>query len=69
VFFVPIGGYFTMSIDEAVEALKIIKPKLSIPMHYNTFPQIKADPEEFEKKANKEGFKVKVLKIGEELEV
>jgi len=69
VFFVPIGGYFTMSIDEAVEALKIIKPKLSIQMHYNTFLQIKADPEEFEKKANKEGFKVKVLKIGEELEV
>ena len=69
VFFVPIGGYFTMNIDEAVEALKIIKPKLSIPMHYNTFPQIKADPEEFKNKANKEGFKIKVLKIGEELEV
>ena len=42
---------------------------MAIPMHYNTFPQIKADPEEFKNKANKEGFKIKVLKIGEELEV
>lgn len=69
IFFVPIGGYYTMNIDEAVEALKIIKPKLVIPMHYNTFPQIQADPEEFKVKAEKEGFRVKVLKIGEEIEV
>jgi L-ascorbate metabolism protein UlaG (beta-lactamase superfamily) len=69
VFFVPIGGYFTMNIDEAVEALKIIKPKLAIPMHYNTLPQVKADPGEFKAKANKEGFEVKVLKIGEEIKI
>ena len=69
VFFVPIGGYFTMDLDEAIEALKIIKPKLAIPMHYNTFPQIKANPEEFKKKAIKQGFEAKVLKIGEELEL
>lgn len=69
VFFVPIGGYFTMNIDEAVEALKIIKPKLAIPMHYNTLPQIKADPGEFAAKAEKAGFKVKLLKIDEEIEV
>jgi len=69
VFFVPIGGHFTMDINEAVEAVKIVKPKLAIPMHYNTFPQIKADPEEFKTKAEKERFKVKVLKIGEEIEV
>jgi L-ascorbate metabolism protein UlaG (beta-lactamase superfamily) len=68
-FFVPIGGYYTMNIAEAVEAMKIIKPKLAIPMHYNTFPQIGADPEEFKAKAEKEGFKVKVLKIGEEIEI
>jgi len=69
IFFVPIGGYYTMNVDEAVEAVKIVKPKLAIPMHFNTFPQIKADPEEFRRKVEKEGFKVKVLKIGEEIEV
>ena len=69
IFFVPIGGYYTMNIDEAVKALKIIKPKLAIPMHYNTLSEIKANPEEFKAKAEKEGFKVKILKIGEELEI
>jgi L-ascorbate metabolism protein UlaG (beta-lactamase superfamily) len=69
VFFVPIGGHYTMDIDEAVEAVKIVKAKLIIPMHYNTFPQIKADPEEFRLKVEKEGFRVKVLKIGEEIEI
>jgi len=61
---VPIGGHYTMSIDEATEALKILKPKLSIPMHFSTFPEIKGDPILFKKKAEKEGFKVEVLKIG-----
>ena len=69
VFFVPIGGVFTMNIDEAVEALKIIKPKLAITMHFNTIPQIKADPQEFKEKAEKEGFKVRVLRIGEEMKL
>ena len=67
IFFVPIGGYYTMNIDEAIEALKIIKPKLAIPMHYKTLPQIQAEPKEFKTKAEKEGFKVKILKIGEEI--
>ncbi|MFN3477933.1 MAG: metal-dependent hydrolase [bacterium] len=43
----PIGGHFTMDTEEAVEAVKIIKPKYVIPMHYNTFDLIKADPTEF----------------------
>jgi len=46
----PIGGNYTMDIDDAVKAVKLIEPKLAIPMHYNTFPLIKADPLEFKKK-------------------
>jgi L-ascorbate metabolism protein UlaG (beta-lactamase superfamily) len=64
----PIGGFFTMNIDEAVKALGIISPKLAIPMHYSTFSQIEADPSDFEQKAEKKGFKVRVLKIGESME-
>jgi L-ascorbate metabolism protein UlaG (beta-lactamase superfamily) len=67
VLLVPIGGHYTMSINEATEALKILKPKLSIPMHFNTFPEIKADPTLFKKKAEKEGFKVEVLGIGDSI--
>ena len=62
---VPIGGHFTMNIDEAVEALKILKPRISIPMHFDTFPEIKANPSVFKEKAEKEGFRVEILKINE----
>lgn len=30
----PIGGTFTMDVDEAVEAALVIKPKIVIPMHF-----------------------------------
>ncbi len=66
---VPIGGHFTMNIDEALEATKLIDPKMVIPMHYDTFPEIKANPEEFKVKAEKEGFSVRVLGYGEEIEL
>ena len=69
VFFVPIGGFYTMNIDEAIQALQIVKPKLTIPMHYNTFDKIKADPKEFKQKAEQLGFIVKVLNIGETIEI
>ena len=38
-----IGGHYTMDVDGAVEALKLLQVKNAIPMHYNTFPPIKAD--------------------------
>jgi L-ascorbate metabolism protein UlaG (beta-lactamase superfamily) len=66
---IPIGGTYTMNIDEAVEALDKIKPKLTIPMHFNTFPEIKADPELFKRKAEARGYGVKVLSIGESIEI
>ncbi|WP_455369147.1 metal-dependent hydrolase [[Eubacterium] cellulosolvens] len=69
IFMVPIGGTYTMNIDEAVEALKIIEPDIAIPMHYNTFPIIKADPKEFQKKAENSGFKVKIMDYGEEIDI
>lgn len=46
----PIGGNYTMDIDDAVIAAEFIKPRMVIPMHYDTFPVIKADPKEFKEK-------------------
>ncbi len=46
----PIGGVYTMDADEAVEAVKLIQPREVIPMHYNTFPNIAADPQAFARK-------------------
>lgn len=57
----PIGGTFTMDIQEAVEAAIAIKPKGVIPMHRS-----KADPQEFKKKVEaKSNIKVVPLQIGE----
>jgi L-ascorbate metabolism protein UlaG (beta-lactamase superfamily) len=45
----PIGGRFTMDIYQAAKAVEFIRPKYVIPIHYNTFDLIKADPQEFKK--------------------
>ncbi|MEJ5244937.1 MAG: metal-dependent hydrolase [Bacteroidota bacterium] len=65
IFLVPIGDNFTMGIDDAVQATKFVDPKLVIPMHYNTFPVIKADPNEFKSKIEKIGKKCVVMQYGE----
>jgi L-ascorbate metabolism protein UlaG (beta-lactamase superfamily) len=62
----PIGGHFTMGIHEAAKAVQLIKPRIAIPMHYNTFPVIRVDPEEFKQSVEKTtSTKVVVLKPGE----
>lgn len=65
----PIGGNFTMGIDDAVKAVEFVKPETAIPIHYNTWPVIAADPEEFRKKVLEKGFNARVLKFGEEIEI
>ena len=34
--FLPIGGYFTMDVEEATELIKVINPKVVIPIHYGS---------------------------------
>jgi L-ascorbate metabolism protein UlaG (beta-lactamase superfamily) len=65
----PIGGYFTMGVDEAVKAAEWLGSKKIIPMHYDTFPPIKADVEDFKKKINAIGAECIILKSGDILEV
>ncbi|MCD6227099.1 metal-dependent hydrolase [Candidatus Micrarchaeota archaeon] len=55
----PIGGTYTMNINDAVEAVGHIKPKVVIPIHYNTFDGIEADPNEFKRKVE-EKYETKV---------
>lgn len=65
----PIGGNFTMDIDDAVKAVELLRPKVAIPMHYDTFPVIKADPQEFVRKVKKLRVKGIVLGIEESYEL
>ena len=62
----PIGGYYTMDIQDAARAVEMIRPRVAIPMHYNTFPKIKADPKEFAKLVGEMFTEVKILEPGEE---
>ncbi|MDR3610804.1 MAG: metal-dependent hydrolase [Ignavibacteriaceae bacterium] len=65
----PIGDNYTMGITDAVKAVELVNPKIAIPMHYNTFPVIKADPYEFKMKVENKGLKCKVLNYGEEIDL
>ena len=65
----PIGDNFTMGIDDAVKAVEFINPNLAIPMHYNTFPVIKADPSEFKEKVAKIGKNAQVLEFGQTITI
>ncbi|MFA8343328.1 MAG: metal-dependent hydrolase [Rhodothermaceae bacterium] len=68
-FLAPIGDNFTMGIDDAVKAVEFVNPGVSIPMHYNTFPVIEADPEEFKSKVEAIGKTARVMAFGEEIEL
>ena len=61
--FIPIGDNFTMGIEDAIN--EFIKPKISVPIHYNTFPLIEQDPEKF-KEAVSQG-EVQILQPGDEV--
>jgi L-ascorbate metabolism protein UlaG (beta-lactamase superfamily) len=50
VMLVPIGDNYTMGIDDAVRAVDFVRPRVAIPMHYNTWELISADPEEFRRR-------------------
>ncbi len=65
----PIGDNFTMGPDDAVEALNFLKPKVAVPMHYNTWPPIAQDPDAFARQAAAQGHAVRALKPGESLAI
>lgn len=65
----PIGDNFTMGITDAVKAVELTDPQFAIPMHYNTFPVIEADPYEFRKQVEAIGKKAVVMDFGAEIDI
>jgi len=65
----PIGDNFTMGITDAVKAVELADPDVAIPMHYNTFPVIEADPLEFKQRIEKIGKRSIVMKFGDEIDL
>lgn len=66
----PIGGFFTMDAVQAAKAVELLKPKIVIPMHYNTWQPIKADPNEFKAEVAKlSKAQVRILDPGQSLKI
>jgi len=64
----PIGDNFTMGPEDALKAVKLIGPKIVVPVHYNTFEVIEQDPHAFARMVGTEtSAKCVVLKPGESL--
>jgi L-ascorbate metabolism protein UlaG (beta-lactamase superfamily) len=66
-----IGDHFTMGPSRAAEAVKLVKPKMVIPMHFGTFPVLTGTPEEFAKALKRDHAKAKlhVMKVDETLQL
>ncbi len=65
----PIGDLFTMGQDESVRAARMLKPNLTIPVHYNTFPPIEVDTDQWQKKMDAAGLSSRVLEPGESIDL
>ncbi len=50
----PIGDNFTMGPDDALKAVKLLEPRVVIPIHYDTFEVIQQDPYAFAARVEKE---------------
>jgi L-ascorbate metabolism protein UlaG (beta-lactamase superfamily) len=64
----PIGDNYTMGVDDAVKAVEFLRPRFVIPMHYQTWEVIDADPRVFAGKVQALGAQAQILKPGESFE-
>ena len=77
VLMIPIGGkaiHNTMDVEEAIQAVNIMRPKLVIPCHYNcpaffTKKYNPADIELFKREVEKTGSKCVILGAGESIDI
>ena len=71
VMLVCIGDHFTMGPADAAKAVTQVGPKMTIPMHYGTFPVLTGTPEAFDDELKKCGSETElhVMKVGETITV
>lgn len=69
--FVPMGGVFTMDAAQASEAVKLMQPKMAMPIHYQSFPIIAQSAQEFVDLCRQKAPNVKVVApaVGEVVEL
>lgn len=69
VLLLPIGDNFTMGPEEAVTVAEVLQPELTIPLHYDTFPYIEVDTDEWQQMMEEAGLEAKVAQPGETFEL
>jgi L-ascorbate metabolism protein UlaG (beta-lactamase superfamily) len=63
---IPIGDNYTMGPDDALRAVKMLEPKVVIPIHYNTWDLLAQDANAWAERVHKETkTKAVILKPGE----
>ena len=65
----PIGDNFTMGLEDGVKATEFLGARTAVPMHYDTFDIIKADPREFVRKVEAAGRGARHVAPGDSLEL
>jgi L-ascorbate metabolism protein UlaG (beta-lactamase superfamily) len=55
----PVSGTYVMTADEAAQAVKMVEPKLAIPMHYGVIVGTEQDAQKFKQLSTVE---VQILK-------
>ncbi|HSN77668.1 MAG TPA: metal-dependent hydrolase [Anaerolineae bacterium] len=61
----PIGDNYTMGPEDALRCVKFVKPKVVIPLHYDTWPPIAQDAAGFAQAVEAAGFKCIVAGVEE----
>jgi len=61
VMFACIGGHFTMDPVDAATAVRLVRAKAVVPMHFGTFPLLRGTPAQLEAALQKQGSKAKVI--------
>ncbi|MEM4641396.1 MAG: MBL fold metallo-hydrolase [Candidatus Pacearchaeota archaeon] len=57
----PVGGTYTMNAEEAAKAASLIKPSITIPMHYGSIVGSRKDAENFCNLCKEKGIRAEIL--------
>ncbi|MEM4703329.1 MAG: MBL fold metallo-hydrolase [Candidatus Pacearchaeota archaeon] len=57
----PVGGTYTMNAEEACKAASILKPSITVPMHYGSIVGSTNDAKKFSELCKEQGIKAEIL--------
>lgn len=67
---VPIGDVFTMGVDDSIQAIQRIEPKLALPTHHGTWPPITQDVEAWAVRVREDAkCEARALSVGESIAI